>query len=268
MRGVSAEGLRTVLDGVEEAVSSGADLARLGTDLFFVVGVLDQNAPLRRALTDPGAGTELKQSLAAQLFEGKVQPVSLDVLRTAVAARWSRTRDLSDALERAGVEALVAGAESDGTLDDVEDELFRFGRIVEADSDLQYALTNRMPVAAKRELVDTLLEGRTTDATRLLVGQAVAGRYRSFTAALNEFGRFAAARRKRLIAVVRVARPLDEQRRQRLADALGRRYGGTVHLNVIVDPDVLGGVRVEIGGEVVDGTVATRLEDVRRQIAG
>jgi F-type H+-transporting ATPase subunit delta len=268
MRGVSANALRDVLEQVEGAVSSRGNLTGLGTDLFVVVGVLDQNAPLRRAFTDPGARTELKKSLAAQLFEGKVQPVSLEILQTAVSARWSRSRDLSDALERAGVEALVAAAEGDGTLDDVEDELFRFGRIVESDSDLQYALTNRMPVAAKRALVDNLLEGKSTEVTRLLVRQAVAGRYRSFSAALTEFGKLAAARRKRLIAVVRVARPLDEQRRQRLAEALGRRYGRAVHLNVIVDPEVLGGVRVEIGDEVVDGTVATRLEDVRRRIAG
>ena len=268
MRGVSANALREVLDQVEGVVSSGGNLTGLGTDLFIVVGVLDQNAPLRRAFTDPGARRELKKSLAAQLFEGKVQPVSLEVLQTAVSARWSRSRDLSDALERAGVDALVAAAEGDGSLDDVEDELFRFGRIVESDSDLQYALTNRMPQQAKRDLVGTLLQGKSTEVTRLLVQQAVAGRHRSFIAALNEFSRLAAARRKRLIAVVRVARPLDEQRRQRLAEALGRRYGRAVHLNVIVDPDVLGGVRVEIGDEVVDGTVAARLEDVRRQIAG
>jgi F-type H+-transporting ATPase subunit delta len=267
MRGVSADGLRAVLDRVEGAVSSGADLTALGTDLFVVVGVLDQSAPLRRALTDPGARAELKKSLASQLFEGKVGTVALEVVQTAVSERWSRSRDLGDALERAGVESLVAAADADGTLDDVEDEMFRFGRIVESDSDLQYALTDRMRLTAKRELVDTLLQGKSTEVTRLLVRQAVAGRHRSFTAALNEFSRLAAARRKRLIAVVRVARPLDEQHRQRLAEALGRRYGA-VNLNVIVDPDVLGGVRVEIGDEVIDGTVVSRLEDVRRQIAG
>jgi F-type H+-transporting ATPase subunit delta len=123
-------------------------------------------------------------------------------------------------------------------------------------------------VDAKRGLLDALLRDKVPPVTLALVQQAASGRHRSFGAALTEFQRLAAARRQRLIATVRVARPLDDASYRRMADALSGRYGGRVHLNVIVDPDVLGGARVEIGDEVVDGTVANRLEDVRRRIAG
>jgi F-type H+-transporting ATPase subunit delta len=269
MRGVSAESQAGLLDQVEQAVSAGADLTRLGDDLFGVVAALDGAPQLRRALTDPAAAAEQKAEIVRLLFGGKVDARSLDTAVDAVSRRWSQPRDLGDALERAGVEALAGDAERRDQLDDTEDELFRFGRLVDRDPALRDALTNRLaPTSAKRTLVTTLLEGKVTDATLHLAAQAAAGRHRSFTAALADFGKVAAARRQRLVATARVAQPLDEGARQRLADALSRHYGREIHLNVIVDPDVLGGVRVDIGDEVIDGTVAIRLQDARRRIAG
>jgi F-type H+-transporting ATPase subunit delta len=269
MRGVSAESQAGLLDQVEQAIAGGADLQRLGDDLFGIVSALDGAPQLRRALTDPAASSDQKAEVTSQLLESKVGTLSLSVALTAVGRRWSRPRDLGDALERAGVEALAGDAERRGQLDDTEDELFRFGRLVDRDSALRDALTNRLaPTSAKRTLVRGLLEGKVTDATLHLAAQAAAGRYRSFSVALAEFGKVAAARRERLVATARVARPIDESTRQRLVDAISRNYGREIHLNVIVDPDVLGGVRVDIGDEVIDGTVAIRLQDARRRIAG
>jgi F-type H+-transporting ATPase subunit delta len=269
MRGVSAESQAGLLDQVEQAIGGGADLQRLGDDLFGVVSALDSASQLRRALTDPAASADQKAEITRQLLESKVGTLSLSVALAAVGRRWSQPRDLGDALERAGVEALVGDAERRGQLDDTEDELFRFGRLVDRDPALRDALTNRLaPTSAKRTLVRGLLEGKVTDATLHLAAQAAAGRYRSFSVALAEFGKVAAARRERLVATARVARPIDESTRQRLADAISRNYGREIHLNVIVDPNVLGGVRVDIGDEVIDGTVAIRLQDARRWIAG
>ncbi|HYJ66544.1 MAG TPA: F0F1 ATP synthase subunit delta [Nocardioidaceae bacterium] len=269
MRGVSAESQAGLLDQIEQAITADTDLIRLGDDLCGVVAALDSAPQLRRALTDPAATAEQKADVVRQLFGGKVDARSLDIAVDAVSHRWSQPRDLGDALERAGVEALAGDAERRGQLDDTEDELFRFGRLVDRDPDLRDALTNRLaPTSAKRTLVSTLLEGKVTDATLHLAAQAAAGRYRSFSAALTEFGKVAAARRQRLVATARVAKPLDESTRQRLADGLSHYYGREIHLNVIVDPDVLGGVRVDIGDEVIDGTVAIRLQDARRRIAG
>jgi F-type H+-transporting ATPase subunit delta len=269
MRGVSAEAQAALLDQVEQAISAGADLSRIGDDLFGVVAALDSAPQLRRALTDPAAGPDQKADLVRQLFESKVDARSLDIVVDAVGRRWSQPRDLGDALERAAVEGHAGDAERQGQLDDTEDELFRFGRLVDNEPALRDALTDRLaPGSVKRDLVRRLIEGKVTDATLHLAVQAVAGRHRSFGAALTEFGKVAAARRERLVATARVARPLDESTRQRLADALSHHYGREIHLNVIVDPDVLGGVRVDIGDEVIDGTVVNRLQDARRRIAG
>jgi F-type H+-transporting ATPase subunit delta len=269
MRGVSAESQASLLDQVEQAIEGGADLQRLGDDLLGVVSVLDGAPQLRRALTDPAASSDQKAEVVQQLFGSRLGTLSTTIAVAAAGRRWSQPRDLGDALERAGVEAYAGDAERRGQLDDTEDELFRFGRLVDRDPALRDALTNRLaPTSAKRSLVRTLLEGKVTDATLHLSEQAVAGRYRSFSVALTEFGKVAAARRQRLVATARVARPIDEGTRQRLADALSRHYGREIHLNVIVDPDVLGGVRVDIGDEVIDGTVAIRLQDARRRIAG
>lgn len=269
MRGVSAESRAGLLEQIEQAIAGGADLSRLGDDLFGVVAALDSAPQLRRALTDPAAGADPKAEIVRHLFAGKVDGRSLEIVVDATGRRWSQPRDLGDALERAAVEAHTGEAERRGQLDDTEDELFRFGRMVDHDPALREALTDRLaPEPAKRDLVRRLLEGKVTDATLHLTAQAVAGRHRSFSVALAEFGKVAAARRQRLVATARVARPIDERTRQRLADGLSRQYGREIHLNVIVDPDVLGGVRVDIGDEVIDGTVAIRMQDARRRIAG
>jgi F-type H+-transporting ATPase subunit delta len=269
MRGVSAESQAALLEQVERAIASDADLSRLGDDLFAVAGALDGAPQLRRALTDPAAGDQQKGDVARQLFDGKVSGPALDIVVDAVGRRWSRPRDLGDALERGGVEAHAGNAERRGELDDTEDELFRFGRLVDQSPQLRDALTDRLaPEPAKRALVERLLAGKVTDATLHLAQQAVAGRHRSFGVALNEFVKAAAARRQRLVATARVAQPIDEPTRRRLGDALSSYYGREIHLNVIVDPEIIGGVRVDIGDEVIDGTVASRLQDARRRIAG
>ncbi|MGH3452895.1 MAG: F0F1 ATP synthase subunit delta [Nocardioidaceae bacterium] len=269
MRGVSAESQAGLLDQVERAIAGDVELSRLGDDLFAVAGVLDHAPQLRRALTDPAAGADQKAEVARQLFDGKLSQPAMEIVVDAVGTRWSQPRDLGDALERVGVEAHAGNAERRGQLDETEDELFRFGRLVDQNPQLRDALTDRLaPESAKRELVARLLEGKVTDATLRLAQQAVAGRHRSFGVALTDFVKAAAARRERLVATARVARALDDATRQRLADALSRYYGRKIHLNVIVDPEVIGGVRVDIGDEVIDGTVVNRLQDARRRIAG
>jgi len=98
--------------------------------------------------------------------------------------------------------------------------------------------------------------------------QALMGRHRSVGVALAEYQRIAAEHRSRVVAIVRSAVALTDAEKERLADVLGRQAGREVHLNVVIDPEVVGGVRVELGDEVIDGTVVGRLEDARRRMAG
>ena len=120
----------------------------------------------------------------------------------------------------------------------------------------------------KRALLHGLLDGKVAPATVRLAEQSVAGTHRTVQVAIEEYQKVAAAHRSRLVATVRVARPLAEQDAQRLAGSLAKQYGRPVHLNVVVDPEVIGGVRVEIGDDIIDGTVVSRLDDARRRLAG
>ncbi|UPK73895.1 F0F1 ATP synthase subunit delta [Nocardioidaceae bacterium SCSIO 66511] len=269
MRGVSAKALTSVLESVDQQVENGADAHGLGDELFEFVALLDSEPGLRRILTDPSTETTAQEGLVHRILGDRLGAATLEVIGTAVRSRWSATRDMSDALEQAGVAAHVAGADKAGRLDEVEDELFRFGRVVVSDAQLRSALTDRgVPAGPKRTLVDRLLAEKASPATVSLARQAAVARAKGFEATLAEFAEFAASRRNRLVATARVAAALSDQEKQRLATALGRKYGRDVHVNVVVDPSVVGGVAVEVGEDIIDGTVSSRLEDARRRIAG
>jgi F-type H+-transporting ATPase subunit delta len=220
-------------------------------------------------VTDPATAPEARSNLLRGLLADRIDPSAADVAAIGARQRWSAGRDLGDCLEHAGVVAQVMAAEQAGQADELEDELFRFGRIVAAERDLRDALTDRsVPASHRAELVRSLLGDKATAATVRLVEQALAGRHRSLAVALDEYQKVAAERRERMVATVRVARPLPEDDKRRLAEALHRQYDRPVHLNVVIDEEVLGGLRVEIGDEVIDGTVASRLDDARRRLAG
>lgn len=266
MRGISAKSLVQVLAAVNADKGSGDEL---GDQLFSVVGVLDGAPALRRILTDPSTEDQAKAKLATTVFGDKVSDGTLKVITVAVQSRWASGRDLADGLETAGVSAHVAAADKAGQLDALETELFDFNRVVVGNSELRQIITDRtVATAPKAALVAALLDGKVSTATAALAKQAVAARTGSFEKAIAAFANTAAARRNRLLAQVRVAYAIDDDERQRLAAALAARYGREVHINTIVDPDIVGGISVAIGDEIVDGTVSSRLEDARRRIAG
>lgn len=269
MHGVSADSRAAVVQRLDDVVDGGADAGRVGADLFAVAALLDSQPSLRRIVTDPSMPGRARADVMRSLLSGKVDDAAADVAAHGAEQRWSAARDLGDCLEHAGVVAQVAAAERNGQADELDDELFRFGRIVDGERELHDRLTDRsVPVARRTELVRSLLDDKATQPTIRLVEQAIAGRHRSLSVALEEFQKVAAERRDRMVATVRVARPLADDDRRRLAEALRRQYDRPVNLNVVVDEEVLGGLRVEIGDEVIDGTVASRLDDARRRLAG
>jgi F-type H+-transporting ATPase subunit delta len=270
VRGASRDSLASIRQVVTDLPGEAAELETAGVQLFGVSALLDDEAALRRALTDPARSASERNELAERLLRDRIGEDVLAVVSTAVKAGWARTRDLGDALEHAGILALVRSAEISGRLDDLEDELFRFARLIEGDPRLGQALTARgVPAERRVELARGLLAGKAQSATVRLVEQAVAApRGLALTDALDSYGKVAAAWRNRLVAIVRTAIPLDQADRDRLARTLSRHYGHDIHLNVLLDPEVIGGLRVELGEEVIDGTVAGRLDDARRRLAG
>lgn len=270
MQGVSRSSYAALRDRLAAAAGGSVVAEMLGDELFAVTRVLDREHALRRALSDPSRPAGQKATVASGLFGGQIAPATGELVEAAVSSRWARPSDLADAVEQLAMEATVMAAEFEGQLDDLEDELFRFGRLVAAQPELRAVLSGpALPAERKRGLLDALLAGKVTPAAlRLITEMAVHPRGRALQQSLDLCARVAARRRERLIAVVRVAAPLSAGQRERLTAALSRAYSRDVHLNVVLDPAVMGGMTVQVGDEMIDGSVATRLAAVRRRLAG
>jgi F-type H+-transporting ATPase subunit delta len=263
MRGASADAYAAaarVLPGT-------GDLRKVGQDLFGTADLLRSEPGLRRVATDVSVPGEAKAGLLRDVLSGKVSDEALQVVTTAVSQRWTAARDLADTIEQLGVVAVVRSSADQA--DRLEDELFAVGQLVQGNPELREALSD--PARSREDkagLVSGLLSEKVLPATVSLVQQALSGSYRTVGVALNEFQKVAAEVREQRVATVRVARPLAEADRERLQAVLSRTYGRTVHLNVVVDPEVIGGIRVDIGDDVIDGTVASRLDEAGRKLAG
>ena len=270
MRGSSRAAERESQEALDRTLGGSTDSTSLGEELFAVTGVVEGTASLRRALADPSREGDDKAGLARQLFGGRVSGDAVDLVGTVVSQRWAAERDLGDTLENLAVQAVLATAEREGRIDRVEDELFRFERIVAGDPGLRDALSSRNTDAdGKAGLVRGLLEGKAAPETVRLAEQAVrVPRGRRLDRVMEAYLELASRRRDQLTALVTVAAPLTEQQSARLSSALEAHYGKAVTLQVVVQPEVMGGIRVQVGDEVVDGTVLRRLEEARRHVTG
>jgi F-type H+-transporting ATPase subunit delta len=270
MRGKSQASHDAVLREFDPVVSAaGKDGLTLAQQLFTVVDSLDSSASLRRAMTDPARPGADKSVLVTQLFKDVDSRVT-DVLTAFVNQRWSGEHDLSQSIEDAGIAALLAYAESNGSLETVEEQLFRIERLLSSERELLVAIGNRAATKQTRlELLDNVLGGK-LDSVAIALMERVVGTPRGtrLLARLRSIMDAAAARRDRSVAWVTAAVELSAAQRTRLTTILEGAYGRKVHINVAVDPTVIGGIRVQIGAEVVDGTVLTRLDDARRRLVG
>ena len=272
MQPASRAALAAARDKLESRIDSAdvADLARLGEDLGAVAAVLDAQPVIRRHLADSAVPQQARRKLLEALFDGKVSPLSLEVLGDVVASRWSRPRDLVDGVEELARQALLAQADRDGSLDDVEDELFRFGRILVAQPQLATLLGDETAPAARRgELLETVLAGRAGPVTSRLLKQAVRlPRRRPLAELIEQLVDRAAARRHRSVAYATAASPLSPEQEQRLTDALKAIYRRPMSLKIDVEPAVLGGLVIRVGDEVIDGSVSARLDQARQWMTG
>jgi F-type H+-transporting ATPase subunit delta len=266
MQGASRESL----SGLRDRLPADGDLAQLSEQLYSVVSLLTVQGSLRRALSDPSAAPYAKVVVVDSLFGSRLAPAALEIVREAARSRWSQSRDLLDSLEELAVDATLGSAESAGQLDEVEDELFRFGRILDAEPTLRAALTDRnMTAGTKSGLLHTLLDGKVSDVTFTLLERAVnEPRGRTIEHALRDLSTLAAQRRERLIAHVTSATPLTADEERDLAAALGRAFDYDVRLQVVVDASLIGGLTVRIGDELIDASVARQLDEARRKLTG
>lgn len=271
MRGASRAALSAAKERLATAVAGGTARAAMtvGDDLFGVAILLDNEPGLRRALSDPSREASERAELAQTLLHGKISDAALAQVAGLTSERWSDSGDLADAAEQLAVLAMAEAADIDRELDELEDQLFRFGRVVGANPDLRSALSNRLvPAQGRRGIVTELLTGKVVAAALALITQATTHpRGRSLDASLEFYAGIVAELRERLVAEVHVAVPLTDSQRGRLAAALAAAYGHDVHLNVVTDPQVLGGMSVRIGDELINGSIASRLAELRRDLA-
>ena len=250
--------------------ASGSDLTGLADELFAVARLLDGQPSLRRALSDPSGKPDDRAGLARRLLSGKVSDATLELVEAMARQRWSRPLDLVEAAETLGVEAALDAADAEGQLDGVEDELFRFGRIVAGDPDLSRVLSDRSGSAkGKAGLLERLLAGKVSPVTALLLRNVLTASHLGHAEiAIERLSESASARRGQSVAFVTTAVALTDAQEQRLTAILGRLYGRTIGLQVTVDPDVLGGLVIRVGDEVIDGSVVHRLEAAGRRLTG
>jgi F-type H+-transporting ATPase subunit delta len=270
MRGTSRASLAAVEERFEPVLTAaGSQASDLGEQLFALVDALDGSGALRRVLGDPSIDSDAKGALVGRLL-ATADPRVVAVAQDLVGARWSADADLAEAAERLAFHAVLARAENEGNLAQVEEEIFRLSRALMGQREVRRTLFDpSIPGAARADLVDRILAGRATEVAATVARRvAAASRGHRYVAKLGHIADLIAERRERQVATVTTATPLSDAQRVRLTEILGQVYARDIQLNVILDTDVIGGLRIQVGPQVVDSTVLSRLADARRRLAG
>lgn len=240
----------------------GATTAR---DLFAAARTAAGSRQLSGALADHSAAPEARAALVGSVF-AKLSAGARNVLTAAVQQRWSSASDLIDGLETLAIRAAAKASDAD-----VAGELFEVSRLVATNPELELALGSTLGDAkAKSDLVQKLLGGGTaSEATVLIVSELVRElRGRRLRRLLQSAIDIVASQSGRTVATVTTAKPLTPAQAERLRASLSRTYGGEIALNQIIDAGVVGGIRVQIADDIIDGSISSRLTDLRQKLAG
>lgn len=270
MRATSEASLAVAEQGWEIILAQSAEQARtFGAQLYSVVDLLDSSPALRRALTDPSRSGEDKAQLVTNVWADSLHEDVVSLLTGMARSRWSQDGDFAEAVDSLATNSVLASAENSGRFDRVEDELFIVNRLLARERELRLALSNPdVPVAQRVELVRSLLsQGAAPETLDIIERQVSTGRRDSLAQSLVRIMELAAERRRQGGDCYGGRTPHPQQT-TRISEMLRKAYGREVRVNVAVEPQVVGGMRIQIGDEVVDATVLSRLEEVRRRLTG
>jgi ATP synthase F0 subunit b/ATP synthase F1 delta subunit len=246
-------------------------LTTLSGELVSVAQMLDREIVVTRYLTVPAEDAAPRVRLIERLVSGKVGDATLDVLRLAVSERWSANSDLIDAIEHVSRQALLEVAEREDRVDEVEDQLFRFSRVLESQPRLgillgDYAAPAEGRVGLLRKVLDNA-SGTVNPIARALLTQTVELlRGEPAEEAMKFLAEVAVARRGEIAAEVTAAAELSDAQHTRLTDVLSRIYGHPVTVHLQIDTELLGGLLIAVADEVIDGTLASRLAAAKAQL--
>lgn len=275
MAGVSSESLATALTALEAKLPTAS--LQLAKELFGILEMVDSSAGLRRALTDPSRNGDEKSALVRKLVGGKVSADAAEIAGGLAGSRWASARDIGDALETLAATVVISVAENKSAvsasgitgLEELENELFSFNQAVASSHEVQRALSEpQASAAAKAALAEKLVPGVSEEAKVLITQAVTQPRGIKATRLVERFAELAAKRQQRWIATVSVTRPLTPTQLSRLQAGLNALYGRELKVNVNVDPALIGGIRVQVGDEVLDASVIARLNELQRQLAG
>jgi len=270
LRAASRESLLATVGDFDRVVG-GLDsdgLTRLADDLASVVKLLYRETVLARHLSDQSGIPSARVALADRVLSGKVSGPALEVVRSAVGQRWSSTSDLLRAIQHTARLALLVRAERENQLEDVEDELFRFSRVLDTETRLISLLSDYIPPADGRvALVTNVLGGRASKNAADLLRQTVELLHgERADEAVRELANLAVSRRGEIVAHVRAAAELTDAQTTRLTEVLTRIYGHPVSLQLAIDPELIGGLTIAVGDEVIDGSLASKLAAAETQL--
>jgi F-type H+-transporting ATPase subunit delta len=260
---------REALASSRTALAAHADSADLATaeSLFDAGRVIGNSSQLLTALGDSSAEESSKTALVNAVFGASVTPTALQLLQSVAGARWSSQKDLLAGIEEIALRVAASSAPADVS---IGAELFAFGSAVASDAELELALTSKLgDTTAKVGLIQALLAHKVSTQTLVIVRHLVQQpRGRRIGELLTDAAAIVADQADSAIATVTSATRLTSAQLDRLTKTLAVRYGRNLAINQVIDPSVVGGVRVQIGDDVIDGSVATRLKDLRLQLAG
>jgi len=257
---------RIALDAAVKGVDA-KTASTLSSELFFITDVLGSNISVRRALTDPSRDAQSKSVFVKDLLASKVGAPALGLLTEISALRWSGAKDLVQVIEQLAIEAEASAANISGELDRVEEEIFVVFNTITNSSELRKAFKSDA-VQAKSKLAQEILKNASPSTSKLLSHMVNSWRSRSIEATFADYQWALAARRNRVIALVKVAAPITQDQQTRLVTALTSKVGQPVRINIEIDPYVIGGVSVKFADEIVDGSISNRLAGAARALAG
>lgn len=245
------------------------DAWRIGNELFTITKVLDDSIQLERALTDPSRPVADKVAVLTELLGDNVHPMTMEIMTDLVSRHWSRARDIANAVEDFGVDAMMYYADATGATLQVSVEL----------SELHSALLNLPVVRAKLydyqatsearvKLFREVFSGKTLNKVTMRLAEHATCNLRrrryleTIQWMINKFSRHMGES----MVTVTTATPLKKEQIKRLVEVYSAKVGRQVHINLVVDPTVLGGMRIQVGDEVTDNTVVAQLQNLHRKV--
>ena len=263
----SLAALRVALDNTLKGVSAD-DASAISSGLFKALVAIDSSTGLRRALTDSSRDASSKSDLVSDLFKKSLTGPVLALIATATSLRWSSPSGIADAIEQIAVEAEATAANLGNSLDQVQSEIFTFSKLLIENPDLRTSLSDRaQSPAAKQELLNSIFGKKCSASTSNLLAHSVeARRARSIEKTIDAYSHAVTARRNRVNAHIKSSIALSDVQAKKLADSLTKQIGQPVHLNIEIDPSILGGISIRFGDEVIDGTISNRLAEASRAL--